>query len=89
MNCDNKRLLDKVRGIYRFKKSQNVHVCVDDHVTNGNRDDASDSNSIISLSTNRIKATVFEEEEVALLNELFKDIIQRGKKTVNQLLFSD
>ena len=82
VNCDNKRLLDKVRGIYRFKKSQNVHVGVDDHMTNSPRDDASlsDSNSIISPSTNRSKARVFEEEEVALFNELFKDMIQRGQK---------
>ena len=78
MNCDNKRLLDKVRALYRFKKSQSVSV--DDRMTNGPCDDLSDSISIVSPSTNRSNARVFEEEEVILFNELFKDMIQRGQK---------
>lgn len=78
VNCDNKRLLDKVRGLYRFKKSRSVSV--DDRMTNGPCDDSSDSISIISPSTNRSNARVFEEEEVTLFNELFKDMIQRGQK---------
>lgn len=78
VNCDNKRLLDKVRGLYRFKKSRSVSV--DDRMTNGPCDDSSDSISIISPSTNRSNARIFEEEEVTLFNELFKDMIQRGQK---------
>ena len=78
VNCDNKRLLDKVRVLYRFKKSQSVSV--DDCMTNGPCDDLSDSISIVSPSKNRSNARVFEEEEVILFNELFKDMIQRGQK---------
>lgn len=53
---------------------------MDDRMTNGPCDDSSDSISIISPSTNRSNSRVFEEEEVTLFNELFKDMIQRGQK---------
>ena len=79
-DCENKRLLDKVRALYRFKTSQGLHL--DDCETSGPYDNASDSRSIISPSTNQGKARVFEEEEVNLFEKLFKDMIQAGQKVL-------
>ena len=77
-NCGNKRLVDKVRGLYRYQKSGGA--CVEDWQTIGDGSQGNDSVSVTSPSTNRGKARVFEEEEIDVLQELFKDMIQRGQK---------
>ena len=77
VNCQNKRLLDKVKGFYRFQKES---ACVEVLQTSGDGIGGTDSVSIISPSTNQSKARVFEEEEVDVLRNLFNDMIQRGKK---------
>ena len=43
-------------------------------------DNASDSNSIINPTTNQGKSRVFEEEEVKVFSNLFKDLIQGSQK---------
>ena len=79
-NSENKRLLDKIRGLYRFKKIDSE--CLqdtqrsDDAVKEGN----SDTSSVMGPSTCGIKSRVFDEEEVSLFKELFMDMIQRGAK---------
>ena len=79
-NSDNKRLLDKIRGLYRFKKidseCQQDTQTTDDAVREGD----SDASSVIGPSTSQSKSRVFDEEEVSLFRELFKDMIQRGAK---------
>ena len=79
-NSENKRLLDKIRGLYRFKKI--ASECLqdtqrsDDAVKEGN----SDTSSVMGPSTCGSKSRVFDEEEVSLFKELFMDMIQRGAK---------
>ena len=78
VDCENKRLLDKVRGLYRFKKSQGS--LFGEVEASDCNDNASDSNSIISPTTNQGKSRVFEEEEVKVFSNLFKDLIQGSQK---------
>ena len=78
VDCENKRLLDKVRGLYRFKKSQGS--LFEDVEASDCNDNASDSNSIISPTTTQGKSRVFEEEEVMVFSNLFKDLIQGSQK---------
>ncbi|XP_068696690.1 uncharacterized protein [Montipora foliosa] len=78
VDCENKRLLDKVRAMYRFKKSQGS--LFEDVEASDCNDNASDSNSIISPTTTQGKLRVFEEEEVMVFSNLFKDLIQGGQK---------
>lgn len=54
VNCENERLLDKVRSLYRFKKT--ASACVEEVQTSGDSVEDSDLNSIIGPSTNRGKA---------------------------------
>jgi len=62
---ENKRLLDKIRGLYRFKKIDSD--CLqdiqrgDDAVKEGD----SDASSIMGPSTSQSKSRVFDEEEVS------------------------
>ena len=78
VDCENKRLLDKVRGLYRFKKSQGS--LFEDVEASDCNDNASDSNSIISPTTTQGKSRVFEEEGVMVFSKLFKDLIQGSQK---------
>ncbi|KAL9958722.1 hypothetical protein ACROYT_G035774 [Oculina patagonica] len=77
-NSENKRLLDKIRGLYRYKKTDGE--CLEDKQRSDDAVQDSDGNSIIGPSTNQSKTRVFEEEEVTLFKEFFKDMIQRGEK---------
>ena len=67
-----------MRGLYRFKKSQGS--LFEDVEAGDCNDNASDSNSIISPTTTQGKSRVFEEEEVMVFSNLFKDLIQGGQK---------
>ena len=53
---------------------------MEDWQTSGDGSQGNDSVSVISPSTNRGKARVFEEEEINVLQELFEDMIQRSQK---------
>ena len=77
VDCENKRLLDKVRGLYRFKTSQGS--LLGEVEASDCNDNAKDSNSIISPTTNQEKSTVFEEE-VKVFSNLFEDLIQGSQK---------
>ena len=73
-HSENKRLLDKIRGLYRFKKIDSECLQDDDAVKEGD----SDTSSVMGPSTSQSKSRVFDEEEVTLFKELFKDMIQKG-----------
>ena len=88
-NCENKRLLDKVRQSYRFKKTTDGE-CLEDTQKSVDAIGESDTNSVIVAPTNQSKTRIFEWKEVFFFKELFKDIIQNGmkieqKEVVNRL----
>ena len=88
-NCENKRLLDKVRQSYRFKKTTDGE-CLEDTQKSVDAIEDSDANSVIVAPTNESKTRIFEWKEVFFFKELFKDIIQNGmkieqKEVVNRL----
>ena len=79
-NSENKRLLDKTRGLYRFKKIDSE--CLQDTQRTDDAVKAGDSDfsSIMGPSTIQSTPKGFDEEDVSLFRELFKDMIQRGAK---------
>ena len=79
-NSENKRLLDKIRGLYRFKKIDSECLQDTQRTDDAVKEGDSDFSSIIGPSTSQSKSRVFDEEEVSLFRELFKDMIQRGAK---------
>ena len=88
-NCENKRLLDKVRQSYRFKKTTDGE-CLEDTQKSVDAIGESDTNSVIVAPKNQSKTRIFEWKEVFFFKELFKDIIQNGmkieqKEVVNRL----
>ena len=88
-NCENKRLLDKVRQSYRFKKTTDGE-CLEDTQKSVDAIEDSDANSVIVAPTNESKTRIFEWKEVFFFKELFKDMIQNGvkieqKEVVNRL----
>ena len=88
-NCENKRLLDKVRQSYRFKKTTDGE-CLEDTQKSVDAIGDSDTNSVIVAPTNQSKTRIFEWKEVFFFKELFKDMIQNGvkieqKEVVNRL----
>ncbi|RMX52646.1 hypothetical protein pdam_00022935 [Pocillopora damicornis] len=88
-NCENKRLHDKVRRLYPFKKTTDGE-CLEDTQKSVDAIEDSDVNSLTVAPTNQSKTRIFEEEEFSLFKELFKDMIQNGvkieqKEVVNRL----
>ena len=88
-NCENKRLHDKVRRLYPFKKTTDGE-CLEDTQKSFDAIEDSDVNSLTVAPTNQSKTRIFEEEEFSLFKELFKDMIQNGvkieqKEVVNRL----
>ena len=88
-NCENKRLLDKVRQSYRIKKTTDGE-CLEDTQKSVDAIEDSDANSLIVAPTNQSKTRIFEWKEVFFFKELFKDMIQNGvkieqKEVVNRL----
>ena len=63
-------MVDKVRGPYRYQKPGGA--CVEDWQTNGDGSQGNDSVSVISPSTNRGKARVFEEKRDQRVTRTFQ-----------------
>ena len=53
--------------------------CLKDTQNSGDAAEDSDANSLIA-PTNQSRSRLFEQEEVTMLQELFKDMIQQGVK---------
>ena len=79
-NSENKRLLDKIRGLYRFKKIDSECLRDTQRTDDAVKEGDLDASSVMGPSTSQSKSRVFDEEEVSLFRELFKDMIQRGAK---------
>lgn len=79
-NPENKRLLDKIRGLYRFKKIGSECLQDTQRSDDAIKEGDSDASSVIGPSTSQSKSRVLDEEEVSVFKEHLKDMIQRGAK---------
>ena len=74
------RLLDKIRGLYQFKKINSECLRDTQRTDDAVKEGDLDASSVMGPSTSQSKSRFFHEEEVSLFRELFKDMIQRGAK---------